>query len=135
VESSFVFRHGCRGSEVKQRKEVDFTVCFGEQWRTGLEGRALEGNKAQESNGRKSGGNVWWKQRTYLRSKASRLMRTVSAMESGANDEEARALVTGCGCKEGECFRGCDWRCGECIVESFGKKFSEVDKTQRTLNR
>lgn len=132
MESSLVLRHERGGSEVKQRKEVVFAVCFGRQLGAGLEGRALEGNEAQESNGRKSGGNVWWKQRTCLRCKASRLVRTVSAMESGVDSEGARALVTGCGCKEGESFGGCDWRHGECVVGVSGKETSEVDETWRT---
>ena len=65
----------------------------------------------------------------FAESKALRLGRTGVETHPGANSEEARALVTGCGCKEGERFEGCEWHYGECVEEVLDERIFEGCKT------
>lgn len=62
-------------------------------------------------------------------SKALRLVCKTMATSECANSGKARALVTGCGCKEGERFEGCEWHYGECVAKCFDKERFEVHKT------
>lgn len=62
-------------------------------------------------------------------SKALRLRRTGVETHSGVNSGKARALVTGCGCKEGERFEGCEWHHGECVAEVLDKRVFEGCET------
>lgn len=62
-------------------------------------------------------------------SKALRLGRTGAETRSGANGEKARALVTGCSCKRGERFEGCEWHCGECVAEILDERVCEGCET------
>jgi hypothetical protein len=67
VDGEQVFRHRRAGSGTKQRKEAGWAARFDGRFGATREGRALEGNKAHESNGQRSGGNAWRMQRTFLR--------------------------------------------------------------------
>ena len=62
-------------------------------------------------------------------SKALRLGRAGVETRTGANIEKARALVTGCGCKEGERFEGYEWHYGECVGEILDERVFEGHKT------